>query len=102
MKMQPAIACAILLLTGCADLTWQKAGADPAVAATDMQQCKLNALMTARRLSPVSVQSPMGAGSPSGPAAIAPALNQQPDIFTEQTLVSECMRGRGYRLEKAN
>ena len=100
MKMQPAIACATLLLAGCANLTWQKAGTEPAMVASDMQLCKLNALVTARRLSPVSIQSPTGVGSPSGPAAIAPALNQQPDIFTEQTLVSECMRGRGYRLEK--
>ena len=73
--------CLTLLLTGCESLTWQKAGADRAAAAGDMQECHQRAVLASSKL------------------GLASTVNPMPDS-TQQGLMSECMRAKGYRLEK--
>jgi len=82
MKSLAAIGCLSLLLWACAEGTWKKPGMDEAELGTDLQQCQQKAVLTSRRL------------------GLAPSLTQNPDLVTEQGFVSECMRSRGYRLEK--
>ena len=81
MKTQPAIACLAFLLTACADMTWQKPGA-PGDAGNDLQECHQRAVLASRRL------------------GLTTSVTQNPDLVTEQGLMAECMRAKGYRLEK--
>ena len=81
MKAPAAIGYLALLLTGCEHLTWQKAGTDPAATSSDLRECHQKAVLASSKL------------------GLATTVNPMPDA-TQQGLMSECMRTKGYRLEK--
>lgn len=86
-------------LSGCANLSWQKPDTDPAQAARDLDECQAKAMQSARRLSSMGSQSPVIVGSPSGPVTVmSPSYNPGGDPVAQQSMLSECMRKRGYHL----
>ncbi len=89
-----------LLLAGCANLSWQKADADPARTAHDLDECQQKAMLSVRRLgSAMGSPSPVIVGSPNGPVSVVmPAQNPAQDPVAQQSLLSQCMRERGYQL----
>ncbi len=92
-----------LAMTGCAALTWQKPDTDPAQAAKDLEQCQQKAMLSLRRLGAMGNQAPIIVGSPSGPVSvISPASNATSDLVAQQSILSECMRARGYHLVRQN
>lgn len=100
MNLRIATACLALSLAGCAALHWQKADADPARTAKDLNECQQHAMLAVRRLGgAMSSPSPVIVGSPSGPVSVVmPSANPAHDPAAQQSLISQCMRERGYRL----
>lgn len=91
-----------LLLAGCTNLSWKKADADPARTAHDLDECQQKAMLAVRRLgSAMGNPAPIIVGSPNGPVSVVmPAQNSAQDPVAMQSLLSQCMRERGYQLER--
>lgn len=89
-----------LLLAGCTNLSWKKADTDPARTAHDLDECQQKAMLSVRRLgSAMSNPAPVIVGSPNGPVSVVmPAQNPAQDPVAQQSLLSQCMRERGYQL----
>lgn len=92
-------ACLALSLAGCANLRWEKAGSDPAATDKVLAQCEQQAMLGARRRAASMPPIPAVVGGPGGTATVIVSPHgQNPDIVVQQSLLSECMRARGYQL----
>lgn len=91
-----------LLVAGCTNLSWKKAGADAARTAQDTDECQQKAMLAVRRLgSAMGNPAPIIVGSPNGPVSVVmPAQNSAQDPVAMQSILSQCMRERGYQLER--
>lgn len=88
----------MLALTGCANLRWQKDGADPVATDKVLAQCEQQAMLGARRAAS-SMPIPTVVGGPGGISTVmTPSMGRTPDLITQQSLLSECMRAKGYQL----
>ena len=88
-------------LAGCAALTWQQPGVDPAQAAKDLDQCQQKSMLSARRAGGMGSQAPVIVGTPTGPVTVmSPTFNAASDPVALQSILSECMRARGYQLQR--
>lgn len=91
----------VVPLAGCAVLNWQKPGGDPAQAAKDLDECQLKSTLSARRAGGMGSQAPVIVGTPSGPVTVMPpAFNAASDPVALQSILSDCMRARGYHLQR--
>jgi hypothetical protein len=89
----PAVLILTLFFTGCADLRWEKAGADLATADRDEQECHARARRNAQRSGPVALP-PVG-----DPRFGAPMGTSQSDrLMQANEDLAACMKERGYRL----
>jgi cytosine/adenosine deaminase-related metal-dependent hydrolase len=89
-----------LVVAGCANLTWQKPGTGPGVAAADFQHCQQQARLSANRLGSSGTQTmPMAVRSPDGTRTVLmPSPVPARDALAEMDFLGACMRGRGYQL----
>lgn len=91
--------CLALSLAGCANLRWEKAGADPAVTDRVLAQCEQHAMLGARRRAASMPPSPAVVGGPGGASTIMISpYGQNTDIVVQQSMLSDCMRAKGYQL----
>ena len=91
-----------LLVAGCADLRWSKAGTDSAKVEEDLAQCRGEARIQASRVSlprTSGLPSPGFGTDPMGRPVPAPSRSRTEDpMLLEQDLTGACMRGKGYEL----
>ncbi len=81
-----------IALASCAELRWQKAGADEAALASDLSACRRQAQDRTQRMWGIAPQPTMDPRfGPGGPS--------QPDILLQESqAVNACMREKGYAL----
>lgn len=93
------ISALITIFSGCAQSTWQRADTDPASAAADQEQCRQQALLSARRLASVDPQNlPRVIRSPGGERSVVmPASPAGRDPLLERDFLAQCLRAKGYR-----
>jgi hypothetical protein len=95
------VALAGLLVAGCAEMHWSKAGVDAAKLEEDLAQCRGEARLQASRESvPRTPGSPhaIRADAAGRPVVAPPASRGTDSLVLEQDLTSACMRGKGYAL----
>lgn len=97
------MAATLLLAAGCADLSWQKAGATSRVVESDLAECRSEARLG---LGPDTRMLRSDAGRLPGPASIliSPAASGRLDadrFLAEHDLTRICMNRRGYELAPA-
>ena len=87
-----------LLFAACAQTVWQRADADPAAAAVDHEQCRQQAILSARRLASVDPQNlPRMIRSPGGEKSVVmPASPAARDPLLERDFLAHCLRAKGY------
>lgn len=89
----------LLLLCGCTPLEWQKTGVHDVD--RDLAQCLAQARLEARQRMPLQpVPVPQVMVDQQGRTIVV--QNQHPDserFFLEQSLLRDCMTGRGYTLQ---
>lgn len=104
--MKPFLFATLVLLAGCAQKPWTKAGATADELQNDQRACELAAYQEVQRrqarsastMGPAVVGGPTGTQSrrfnttPQGPFAD----QQGTQLSQEDRLVAECMRARGY------
>lgn len=85
---------AALCLLGCAELRWDKPGAEAEAVTKDLESCRSQARATLARTAtvapPVSIDPKFGSVS-SQPSVAGRAIE-------EQEAADRCMRGKGYHL----
>jgi len=94
-RVAPLLATLILtfFFTGCAELRWEKAGADPATTDRDDQECTAIARRNAQRSGPIALPPVCD------PRFGAPMGTSQSDRLMQATEdQANCMREKGYRL----
>ena len=98
-----AAAVPALLLTGCADLQWEKPGVDTAALDQDLQQCTQRARLDARREEVPRLDGPlMLRADPLGRPVVVPSSPRNTDRFlAEQDFTAACMRAKGYEQHHA-
>lgn len=98
--LQATAAASLLLLTACADLHWQKPGADTVALDRDLDQCALQARLDARRAETPRLDSAlMFRADPQGRPVVVPSTTRDTDRYlAERDFTGACMRGRGYVL----
>ena len=88
------------LLTACADLRWEKPGADTAALDRDLEQCTLKARLEARREEIPRLDGPLVIrADPQGRPVVVPSIGtaRESDRFmAEHDITAVCMRGKGY------
>ncbi len=83
---------AALALASCAELRWQKAGADEGAVTTDLSACRKLAQDRTQRMWGVAPQ-------PTVDPRFGPGGPSQPDLrLQESQAVNACMREKGYSL----
>ncbi len=100
MKQRTTTLFLALALSGCANLSWQKADTDATRTVKDLDECQQKAMLAAHRLgSALGNPAPIIVGTPNGPVSVVmPSQNPAPDPFAQHSLLSQCMRERGYQL----
>lgn len=87
-----------LCLTACAEFQWTRAGSDAAAAASDLELCRQQALLDARRTLPLQPSQPTVTVDRDGRASVVRPPPATTDRFLlEQDLAAACMRGKGYQ-----
>jgi hypothetical protein len=95
MKIAIVASAAALLVTGCANYTWQKPGASPSQLVADKQDCERQARLLADEYE-LALPGPGGWRQPYDPTG-----NLLGDrLAEEQRVYSACMRAKGYALVK--
>ena len=91
------------LLTGCADLRWEKPGVEAAVLDQDLEQCTQRARLDARRGEIPRLDAPLVLrADPQGRPVVVPSGPRNTDRFlAEQDFTAACMRAKGYALHQA-
>ena len=94
---------AFLLLTGCADLYWEKPGVGAAALDQDLQQCTQRARLDARRGETPRLDAPLVLqADPLGRPVVVPSSPRSTDRFlAEHDLTAACMRTKGYVQQQA-
>jgi hypothetical protein len=95
---------AALCLLGCAELRWDKAGADAEALAQDLESCRSQARATLSRST--TIASPVIVAPQIDPVSkqitTLGSAGQQPSLASraieEQEAADRCMRGKGYHL----
>jgi len=87
-----------LLAVGCAEMHWQKTGADAATIEEDLQICARIARFEAKQGELPRLDSPLTIrADPLGRPVVAPNTTRDSDRFLlEQDLTAACMRSKGY------
>ena len=92
---------AALGLSACADVAWQKQGADSDVAGRDLSECRRSAEYQSFQMgvNPAG-NTPNVVVGPAGPAVTfqGPGATSQQQSFLVQNLTRECMEKKGYGL----
>lgn len=88
----------LLLLTGCADLHWEKPGVDAAALDQDLQQCAQRARLDARREETPRLDAPLVfRADPQGRPVVVPSSPRHAERFlAEHDFTAACMREKGY------
>lgn len=99
---------AALCLFACAELRWEKAGADTEAMARDMESCRSQARATLSRtatLAPPVIVTPQIDPVSKQITTTLGSAGQQPSVASraieEQEVADRCMRGKGYHLVPA-
>lgn len=98
---------AVLALAGCAELRWDKPGADEAAVLKDLETCRGEARLRMARSTvlapPVTVTVPVP--GPDGRTVQHATVVSQPSsaslAIEEQEIADRCMRDKGYHLVPA-
>jgi hypothetical protein len=93
----------LLLLTGCADLYWEKPGVGAAALDQDLQQCSQQARLDARREEIPRLDAPLVIrADPQGRPVVVPTSPRSTDRFlAEHDFTGACMRAKGYVQQQA-
>lgn len=99
-SVTPVIAISLALaVAGCANLRWQKDGADPALTEKVLAQCEQQAMLRARSRAASMPPIPTVVGGPGGASTVmVPSHDRTSDLVAQQSMLSECMRAKGYQL----
>lgn len=95
MRRAIVAAAVAVLVTGCANYTWQKSGASPSQLAEDKQECDRQVRLLADEYE-LALPSPGGWRQPYDLTRSFPGDR----LAEEQRLYSACMRAKGYVLTK--
>ena len=89
----PAVLLLTFFFTGCADVQWQKPGADQAATDRDEQECTALARRNAQRSGPLALP-------PVGDPRFGPPMgtSQSDRLMQANEDLSNCMKEKGYRL----
>jgi hypothetical protein len=101
MYTKPATVLLIAILAAsCADLRWQKAGADSAALEQDLEKCEREARLRAgQEAMPRLVSAPVITTDPQGRTFLTqPPPHNTERFLHEQDLTRACMRKQGYEL----
>jgi len=95
----PLLACS----PGCADLHWQRAGADAATHGRDLDECRTDARLRARRESWPSmlIARRIFVDARGFPFTTYPTTADTERALLEHDLSAQCMRNKGYELVPA-
>jgi len=93
-----------LLAAGCANLQWQKPGADPAVLKHDLSECQDSARLRARNEAPLFGQPapfPIGVDTRGRVVSGRAGYYETERALMENDFTRHCMGERGYKLAPA-
>jgi hypothetical protein len=97
-RVFPPLAILVLtfFFTGCAEVAWRKEGADQAATERDEMECQAIARRNAQRSGPVALP-------PVGDPRFGPPMgtSQSDRLMQANEDMTDCMKGRGYRLAPA-
>lgn len=89
-----------LLAAGCADLHWHKSGVAEGTLEEDLERCRQEARLQARRETLPLFTAPLviGTDPQRRPIVVQSHQRDAERLVTEQDLTRNCMRGKGYEL----
>ena len=90
----------LILISGCAQLEWQKPDTEAATLDEDLARCEQQAHLSASRMSP-TIHAPMPIVSVSPRAGVnvqMPPPYPSSDVVLESDMLTSCMKAKGYRL----
>jgi hypothetical protein len=97
MKVGIVASAIALIVTGCANYTWQKPGASPSQLVADKEECERQARMLADEYE-FALPGPGGWRQPYDATRNFPGER----LVEEQRVYSACMRAKGYAMVKQN
>ena len=103
MKIVPHAAAlgVVLLAAGCAQMQWNKPGADATMVARDQDECRAAAI--GRAGPPVAGRTGLDARTDGGrPPVMAPSQGSNERFVAEHEEMRRCMLERGYQLKPAS